>query len=92
MGILISDVALIERIQELADESKKSPEEIIAAAIETYAPKQTNDGNGFWESIVGLGSSGDPTLAERDEENLAEDIDTIRGWGSLSDDTDTDRH
>ena len=92
MGILISDTELVERIQELAEEQKQSPQEVIAAAIEIYASKQERDENGFWESIIGLGSSGDPTFAERDEEILAEDIDPIRGWGSPSDDTDTTRH
>jgi hypothetical protein len=89
MSILVSDEALVERIQELAKKEKQSPEQVIAAAIDIYAPKQPNSGDGFWESIIGLGSSGDPTLAERDEEILAEDIDPVRGWGSPSDDTDT---
>jgi hypothetical protein len=92
MSILVSDQALVERIQELAEEKKQSPEQVIAAAIDIYAPKQPNDGESFWESIIGLGSSGDPTLAERDEEVLAEDIDPIRGWGSPSDDTNINRH
>jgi hypothetical protein len=92
MSILISNEELVERIQEIAEERKQSPEEVIAAAIASYAPKRNSNSKAFWESIRGIGNSGDPTLAERDEEILAEDIDPIRGWGSLSDNTDTDRH
>lgn len=82
MSILISNEALIEVIQELAEEKKQSPEEVVAAAIAVYAAQSAETGDSFWESIIGMGNSGDPTFAERDEEILAESNDPIRGWGS----------
>lgn len=92
MSILISDKKLLELIEEAAKEKKQSPEQVIAAAIVAYTSQKSDDSDRFWESIIGLGNSGDPTFAERDEEILAEDVDPIRGWGLRDDDADTNRH
>lgn len=92
MSILISDQALIEVIQELAEEKKQSPEEVVAAAIAAYAAQSVENGDSFWESIIGIGNSGDPTFAERDEEILAGSNDPIRGWGSPDETNDSNRH
>jgi hypothetical protein len=92
MSILISDQKLLDLIHEAAEEKKQSPEQVVAAAIEAYTSKKSDDSDRFWDSIIGLGASGDPTFAERDEEILAQDVDPIRGWGSSSDDADLYRH
>lgn len=42
-------------------------------------PTQNNNGSDFLMSITALGEA-DETLAERDEEILIEEIDSVRGW------------
>ena len=92
MSILITDPDLLDRIQTVADAQQQTPEQVVAAAIVAYTSQSSDNGDQFWDSIIGLGSSGDPTFAERDEEILAEDIDPIRGWGTPSGDADPNRH
>jgi hypothetical protein len=42
---------------------------------------QSFSGSTFLLAIAGLGASDEVDLAERDEEILANEIDSVRGWG-----------
>lgn len=88
MSIVISDEKLLELIEEAAKEKRQSPEQVVAAAIVAYTSPKSGNSDHFWESVIGLGNSGDPTFAERDEEILAKDVDPIRGWGVRHEDAD----
>lgn len=86
MSIIISDEKLVRQIEELAQQERREPEEIVAEALRAYeARSQETRLSSFWHAVTGLGRSEQPDIAERDEEILATEIDPIRGWSSASD-------
>lgn len=73
---------ILQRIEELADNEKRSPSEIIADALELYKSQKQKKMSGveFLMSIAGQGRSNEDDVSERDEEILKSEIDPIRGW------------
>ena len=91
MKIVISETRVVEKIQQLADELNKTPEQIVADAIDHFAPATTKNGKAFWESIQGIADSGDPDLAYRIKDILSEEVDPLEGWSKSRDAEDPDR-
>jgi hypothetical protein len=91
MAIVISDERIIERLNQLADKLNQTPEQVIADAIEQFSPVSEGTGKAFWNSIRGIGDSGDPELAYRIKDILREEVDPIEGWGKPRGAEDTDR-
>jgi hypothetical protein len=91
MSIIISETRIVEKIQQLANELNQTPEQIIAEAIEQFAPATTKTGKAFWKSIQGIGDSGDPDLAYRVKDILREEVDPIEGWSKSRDAEDPGR-
>lgn len=92
MSILLSKKELVDQIEALAEVRNQSPEEIVAEAVAAYVTEMSSPDDGFWESIIGMENSGDPTFAARDEEILHEETDPIHGWETGHSDTDSNRH
>jgi hypothetical protein len=81
MGIQIHDEKLVEQIERLARQEQCPEEQVVARAIRLYEREsQAARGSAFLLSIAKLGNSGQGDIAERDEEILSSEIDSIRGW------------
>jgi predicted transcriptional regulator len=81
MALQISDQRLINRIDRLARLERRSPEEIVSAALDAYLhrPGKT-PGVDFLLSIAGQGQSSETEVSARDEEILAAEVDPVKGW------------
>jgi predicted transcriptional regulator len=80
---------VLHKIEELAEQEKRTPSEIVADALQLYkAQKKKMSGVEFLLSIAGQGKSGQNNVSERDEEILASEVDPVLGWHV--DDTDRD--
>lgn len=81
MTLQISDKHLINRIRRMARRQQRSPEEVVAAALDVYdvKPKKTS-GVDFLLAIAGQVASGENDVSMRDEEILAAEVDPIKGW------------
>jgi hypothetical protein len=81
VGIHIADEKLVKRIERIARRERREEVEVIAQAVELYEENaQVSESRSFLLSIVGLGSSQERDISERDEEILSSEIDPIRGW------------
>ena len=81
MTLQISDQRLISRIRRVARYQRRSPEEVVAAALDVYdaEPKKTS-GVDFLLAIAGQAASGESDVSMRDEEILTAAVDPIKGW------------
>ena len=89
MEIVISDERTIERLNQLADQLKQTPEEIVADAIARFEPTPRENDKAFWAAIRGIGESGDPDLAHNTKDILRQETDPIDGWGKPHDTEDS---
>lgn len=81
MGIQILDEKLVEQIERLARQEQCPEEQVIARAMRLYEKEaQVSRSSSFLLSIADLGCSGQGDIAERDEEILSSEIDSVRGW------------
>jgi len=81
MGIQVVNEKLVHRIEEVARQVRRTPEQVITEAMRVYEEQlQADDGTPFWSAIIGLGASGEADVAARDEEILLAEVDPIRGW------------
>jgi hypothetical protein len=81
MGIQILDEKLVEQILRIARQERCPEEQVVARAIRLYEKEgQVMNASAFLLSIAKLGKSGQEDIAERDEEILASEIDSVRGW------------
>jgi predicted transcriptional regulator len=81
MALQISDQKLINRIDRLARLERRSPEEIVAAAVDAYLNRARKTAAvDFLLSIAGQGQSNETDVSARDEEILAAEIDPVKGW------------
>jgi len=86
MGIQVVNEKLVHRIEEIARQVRRTPEQVITEAMRVYEEQlQADDGTPFWSAIIGLGASGEADVAARDEEILLAEVDPIRGWSVLHD-------
>lgn len=77
----IHNESVIQRITRLAQRKRVTVEQIVAEAVEVYEEQEKAAAtNEFWIAVAGIGDSGDPDLANRDEEILRSEIDPIYGW------------
>jgi hypothetical protein len=81
VGIHIADEQLVKRIERIARRERREELDVIAEAVELYEEQaQASESHSFLLSIVGLGSSQERDISERDEEILSREIDPLRGW------------
>jgi hypothetical protein len=81
VDIRITDEKLVQQIERLARRERCPEEQLIARALHLYEEKaQTTGASSFLLAIVGLGSSGEGDVSERDEEILATEVDSVHGW------------
>ena len=75
---ILADEGLYLEAKHLAEREGKTFTRVIHEALAEYitAHRPTRD----LPDWVGMGDSGDPLWAERDEEILAAEIDPIEGW------------
>ena len=81
MGFVL-EPDVLQKIEELAGNEKRTPSEIVADALELYQSQKKKKMSGveFLKSIAGHGRSNEDDVSERDEEILASEVDPIRGW------------
>lgn len=82
---IVLEREVLERIEELAENEKRTPSEIVADALELYKPQKKKKKKKmtdieFLYAIAGIGSSDEDDVSERDEEILESEVDPIRGW------------
>jgi len=72
---------LIELIQTLPEESLAELSSFVSYLRYKLAePSSPKVDNNFLLSIAGLGESKETDISERDEEILAKEIDSVKGW------------
>lgn len=75
------DQTLTRQIEQIASEEQRSPEQIVAAAIQLYLTQAKKmPGVLFLLSLAGQGASGEHDVSERDEAILVAEIDPVKGW------------
>ena len=91
MGVVL-EPDVLQKIEELAGNEKRTPSEIVADALELYqSQKKSHESHEksqkkklsdieFLYAIAGLGRSNEDDVSERDEEILASEVHPIRGW------------
>ncbi len=81
MGIQVVDEKLIHQIKEIALQERRTPEQVVAEALQMYAARARKiSGVSFLLSIAGQAESDEDDVSERDEEILAAEVDPVRGW------------
>lgn len=82
---------VLHSIEELADQEKRTPSEIVADALQLYKAQKKKKMSGveFLLSVAGLGESDQEDVSERDEDILASEIDPVRGWRMEDRDSDS---
>lgn len=75
----------IEALPELANFLEYLRYKVSPAVSVEETQAQATSGSAFLISIAGLGASEEDDISERDEEILANEIDSIRGWGLKQD-------
>ena len=80
---------LIEVIKKLPSEKLPELANFLSVLLKTEKPEKStnNSGADFLKAITGLGEA-EEDLSERDEEILAQEIDSVRGWTFNSKDDD----
>lgn len=80
MALQIFNRNLIKRIERLALSEQRSPEEILASALDVYTGQpHKKSGADFLFSIAGQGHSGQTDVAAHDEEILLRKIHSVIG-------------
>jgi len=79
---IVLNPEILHRIEQLAEQEKRTPSEIVADALQLYRAqqKQKTPGVAFLLSIAGQGQSNQDDVSSRDEDILASEIDPVRGW------------
>jgi hypothetical protein len=78
----VLNLEVLHKIEELAEQEKRTPSEIVADALQLYKAQKKKKMSGveFLLSIAGQGKSGQNDVSERDEEILASEVDPVLGW------------
>jgi hypothetical protein len=90
MSIQLVDEKLIHQIKEIAAQEQRLPEQIVSDALKMYLARHRKvPGISFLLSISGQSESDEDDISERDEEILANEVDSIHGWsvGEASEDS-----
>jgi predicted DNA-binding ribbon-helix-helix protein len=79
--LCITDEKLVQKIEHIARRERCTEEQLVARVLDLYEEKGLAAGGAsFLLAISGLGSSGEEDVSERDEEVLATEVDSVRGW------------